>query len=79
LTFSIVLPTIVLCVSKFKLARFPPVFVFPTKDLALYTFLLPIAILLIVGVNLTFLSFWIIHKVRYYPLCYCQAISSCAM
>ena len=68
ITFSILLPTIVLSVSKFKLARFPPVFVFPTKDLALYTFLLPIATLLIVGVNLTFLCFWVIHKVKYYPI-----------
>ena len=67
ITFSILLPTIVLSVSKFKLARFPPVFVYPTKDLALYTFLLPIAILLIVGVNLTFICFWVIHKVKYYP------------
>jgi len=60
---SAVFPSIVLSVSDFRLARFPPVFVFPTKELALYTLLVPICIMLIVGINLTFLSFWIIHKV----------------
>ena len=62
--FSGTFPTIVLSMSDFRLARFPPVIVIPSKDLILYTLLLPIAILLIVGVNLTFLSFWIIHKVK---------------
>ncbi|XP_065915301.1 uncharacterized protein [Dysidea avara] len=63
-TFSGIFPTIVLSVSDFRIARFPPVIVIPSKDLILYTFLLPIAILLIVGVNLMFLSFWIIHKTK---------------
>ncbi|XP_065914487.1 uncharacterized protein [Dysidea avara] len=62
--FSGTFPTIVLSMSDFRLARFPPVIVIPSKDLILYTLLLPIAILLIVGVNLTFLSFWIIHKTK---------------
>lgn len=67
--FSSALPTIVLCKSEFRLARFPPDIVFPKKDLALYTLLLPIVILLIIGVNLTFLSFWKIHKVGIHILC----------
>jgi len=74
LMFSIVFPSIVLSVSGFKLARFPPVFVFPTKELALYTLLLPIGIVLMIGVNLTFLSFWIIHKVSVYSLYPSQAM-----
>ena len=61
--FSSILPAIVLSVSHYRLATFPPLITLPTRELSLYTLILPLTVLLAVGVNLIFLSFWKIHKV----------------
>jgi len=62
--FSITLPAVVLSVSSYSYASFPPLLTVPSKELSLYTLMLPFTILLAVGINLMFLSFWKIYKVR---------------
>jgi len=66
--FSSIFPTIVLSVSHYKNARFPPLIMLPSKKLSLYTMILPVTILMAVGINLIFLSLWKIHKVSVYVI-----------
>ena len=56
-------PTIYVSVSEYTLARFPPLFTLPSREVAFYTIVLPLAIILAVGVNLTFYTFLSLHKV----------------
>ena len=56
-------PTILVSVSEYTFGRFPPLFAFPSRDVTFYTIMLPITIILSSGVNLTFYTFWTIHKV----------------
>jgi len=71
--FCSILPTIVLSVSHYRIATFPPLITIPTRELSLYTFILPVTLLLAVGVNLIFLSFWKIHKVCVHSY-YCASL-----
>ena len=61
--FSSTLPAVVLSVSEYRYASFPPLLTVPSKELSLYTLMLPFTVLLAVGINLMFLSFWRIYKV----------------
>ena len=61
--FSTLLPVVVLSVSNYSYASFPPLLMVPSKELSLYTLMLPFTVLLAVGINLMFLSFWRIYKV----------------
>ena len=56
-------PTIFVSVSEYTLGRFPPLFALPSRRVAFYTILLPLAVILACGVNLTFYTFLSIHKV----------------
>ena len=56
-------PTIFVSVSEYTLGRFPPLFALPSREKAFYTMQVPLAIILAVGVNLTFYTFLSIHKV----------------
>jgi len=56
-------PTIFVSVSEYTLARYPPLFAIPSRDVSFYTIILPLTIVLASGVNLTFYTFWTIHKV----------------
>ena len=59
-------PTIFVSVSEYTLVRFPPLFALPSRDVAFYTIVLPLAIILAVGVNLTLYAFLRLHKVMQY-------------
>ena len=56
-------PTIFVSVSEYTLSRFPPLFALPSREVAFYTIVLPLCIILAVGVNITFYTFLSIHKV----------------
>ena len=56
-------PTAFVSASEYTLGRFPPLFALPSSEVAFYTMMLPLTIILAVGVNMAFLSFWTIHKV----------------
>lgn len=58
-------PTIFVSVSEYQITRFPPLLALPSREVAFYTLVLPITIILAVGVNLTFYTFLSIHKVIY--------------
>ena len=58
-----VAPTAFVSASEYILGRFPPLFALPSSEVAFYTIMLPLSIILAVGVNLAFYSFWTIHKV----------------
>ncbi|XP_065890808.1 uncharacterized protein [Dysidea avara] len=55
-------PTAFVSASEYTLGRFPPLFALPSSEVAFYTMMLPLTIILAVGVNMAFLSFWTIHK-----------------
>ena len=57
-------PTVFVSVSEYTLARFPPLFARPSRDVSFYTLILPLAILLAIGVNLMIYSLIGIHKVK---------------
>ena len=57
-------PTVFVSVSEYTLARFPPLFARPSRDISFYTLILPLAILLAIGVNLMIYSLIGIHKVK---------------
>ena len=59
-------PTMFVSVSEYVFGRFPPLFALPSREVAFYTIVLPLALILATGVNLTFYTFWSIHKVRMY-------------
>ena len=61
--FSSTLPAVVLSVSEYRYASFPPILMLPSRELSLYTMMLPFTVLMTVGINLIFLSFWKIYKV----------------
>ena len=50
------------------MARFPPSFISPSRDVTFYSVVLPNTILIAVGVNLTIYSFVTIRKVINYLL-----------
>ena len=60
---SSIAPIVCLSVSQYTIARFPPLFVRPSRDIFFYSVMLPNTILLAIGVNLTVYSFCIIRKV----------------
>ena len=62
-------PTIFVSVSEYTLGRFPPLFALPSREVAFYTIVLPLCIILAVGVNITFYTFLSIHKVIKKFLC----------
>ena len=57
-------PTVFVSVSEYTLARFPPLFARPSRDVSFYTLILPLAIFLAIGVNLMIYSLIGIHKVK---------------
>ena len=63
IVLSSITPTVYVNVSTYTLARFPPAFIFPGAKIIFYTIILPLAIILAVGVNLIFFTFFTIHKV----------------
>ena len=56
-------PTIFVSVSEYTLGRFPPLLTLPSRDVSFYTIILSLTIVLASGINLTFSTFWTIHKV----------------
>ena len=61
-------PITFISVSDYTMARFPPSFARPSRDVTFYSFVLPNTILIAVGVNLTIYSFVTIRKVINYLL-----------
>ena len=61
---SSIAPIVCLSMSQYTIARFPPLFVRPSRDIIFYSVVLPNTVLLAVGVNLTIYSFHTIRKVR---------------
>ena len=59
-------PTIFVIVSEYSFGRLPPLFALPSREVSFYTMEVPLAIILALGVNLTFYTFLTIHKVRTY-------------
>ena len=49
--------------SKYRLARFPPMFCNPSKEVSFYTICLPLCIIMAIGLILAVVMFWILHKV----------------
>ena len=56
-------PTIFVSVSGYTFGSFPPLVFLPSRRVAFYTIVLPLAVILACGVNLTFYTFLSIHKV----------------
>jgi len=50
-------PTAFVSASEYVLGRFPPLFALPSREVAFYTIMLPLTIILAVGVNLEFFFF----------------------
>ena len=50
--------------SHYGISRFPQVIVFPLAEMAFYSMLIPLTMILAVGVNLVFYTFFTIHKVK---------------
>ena len=50
--------------SRYGFTRFPQVVVFPSAEMVFYSMLMPLAIILAVGANLVFYTFFTIHKVK---------------
>ena len=57
-------PIIYISGSEYSIARFPQVITFPSAEMTFYTVLIPLAVILAVGVNLVFYTFFTIHKVK---------------
>ena len=58
-------PTIFVIVSEYVPERFPPLFAVASREVIFYTIVLPLAIILAAGINLTFYTLLSIHKVMY--------------
>ena len=58
-------PTIFISVSEYVPGRFPPLFALPSRVVVFYTIVLPLAIILAAGINLTSFTALSIHKVKY--------------
>ena len=56
-------PAIYISVSDYTIARFPPLFALPLREVAFYAIVLPQCIILSVGLNIGFYTFFSIHKV----------------
>ena len=56
-------PVIFVSMSEYIFARFPPFFARPSRDAAFYSVVLPSAVMIAVGLNLTIYSFYQIRKV----------------
>ena len=65
-------PTILAASSSYTLSRFPPLLALPSRDIVFFTVEIPLAIILAVGVNLTFYTFLSIHKVCSYITMKCN-------
>ena len=63
---SSIAPITFLSVSEYVIARLPPLFVRPSRDVTFYSLILPTTILVGTGVNLTIYSFITIRKVINY-------------
>ena len=60
---SSIAPITFVSVSEYVIARFPPLFPQPSRDVTFYSLVLPNIVLIAVGVNLTIYSFITIRKV----------------
>ena len=58
-------PTIFVSVSEYVPGKFPPLFAVASREVIFYTIVLPLAIILAAGINLTFYTLLSIHKVIY--------------
>ena len=56
-------PAIYISVSDYTLARFPPLFALPSREVAFYIMVVPLCIFLAIRVNIGFYTFFSIHKV----------------
>ena len=56
-------PVIFISTSYYGISRFPQVISFPAAEMTFYSVLIPLAMILTVGVNLVFYTFFTIHKV----------------
>ena len=65
---SSIAPITFISVSDYTIARFPPSFARPSRDVTFYSLVLPNTIIIAVGVNLTIYSFVTIHKVISYSI-----------
>ena len=60
---SSIAPIVFVSTSKYTIARFPPMFVRPSRDVTFYSLVLLNAILVAIVINFTLYSFVIIRKV----------------
>lgn len=63
---SSIAPIVFVTTSEYTTARFPPLFVRPSRDVTFYSLVLPNTILVAIVINLTVYSFVIIRKVINY-------------
>ena len=56
-------PIIYISVSDYRITRFPQTVTFPSTEVIFYSILIPFAMILAVGINLVFYTFFTIHKV----------------
>ena len=56
-------PVIYISNSDYDFARFPQLITFPSAEMTFYSVLIPLAMILAVGINLVFYTFFTIHKV----------------
>ena len=56
-------PIIYISVSDYSITRFPQTATFPSTEVTFYSILIPFALILAVGINLIFYTFFTIRKV----------------
>ena len=56
-------PVLIVILSRYQITRFPPLFCNPSKEVRFYTMCLPLCIIMAIGMVLTIIMFWILHKV----------------
>ena len=56
-------PSYCIAFSRYEIARFPPMFCSPSKEISFYTICLPLCLVMAIGVILAVVMFWILHKV----------------
>ena len=57
-------PIIYISGSEYGISNFPLVITFPSPEMSFYSILIPLDMILAVGVNLIFYTFFTIHKVK---------------
>ena len=63
LFLSTLAPILNIIFLKYQFGRFPPLICVPSKEVSFYTICLPLCVIMGIGMILTIIMFWMLHKV----------------